>query len=329
MLALFSLLATPYVLFLHQELGKWTFTGKDVYSNLRMIDLHWDTPAGYIDGALQLTDDGTDVKILQFNEDAQHASVFSYLLDHPVQIVRQFIGNYQIFYMDDMQKVFFGGFLPLMGLGLFGRVWDRRRALSSGYILVMMLPALLVMLLWEQGPRYYVPFVPFAIIFAAEGWQILEQWARDSVNRIFSPEKSDRWNKMVPWAVGAIIIIPLLPFVNTALKDDSFQYSYKLAGEWIKQEAGPGTKVMEIEFSTAYYSGGDALILPYADYNRTTNYARLVQDDYLVITKQDIDQWRPDLKRLLNDETEHPEWKLVNKEDHGSGDTAFVFKLQG
>ena len=328
MLAIFSVFAIPYVLFLHQELGKWTFTGKDIYSNLRTINLQWNTSEGYINGALQLTDDGTNVKILQFNDEALHSSVIVYLLDHPVQALRQFISNYQIFYLSDLQKVFFGGFLPLMGLGLFGRTWDRRYAARAGYVLVMMLPALLVMLLWQQGPRYYVPFVPFAIILAAEGWQVLERWGRDSVSRILSTEKSDRWNKLVPWAVGVMIIIPTLPFVNTAIKNDAYQSSYKLAGEWIKHDGGPGKKVMEIEYSAAYYSGGDALILPSADYNRTTAYARLANDDYLVITKQDLDQWRPDLSRLLRDETEHPEWKLVDKEDYGPGDTAFVFKLQ-
>ncbi|MDO8736000.1 MAG: glycosyltransferase family 39 protein [Thermoleophilia bacterium] len=329
MVAFFCILAAPYVLFLHQELGKWTFTGKDLYSNRRILDLGWDTPDGLMLNGMQLTDDGREIRILDLNKSSQNSSVVRYIAGHPGQSTRQFRQNYETFILDILPVVFFVGWLPLLGLGIFGQSSDRRRGAGIGYILIMSLPALLVLLLWQQGPRYYVPFVPLWLIIAAEGWRYLEDWGRDYVDGSDALARKSQWSRIVPWIAGSLVVLPVLPFVNTIIKHQTNLTVYRQAGEWIRQEAGPGSKIMSTDLSAAYYAGGQSILIPKADYELTAKYARNKGDDYLVITGQDIAKWRPELDRLLHDAVDHPEWILVDTEKNSSGNVAYVFRFTG
>jgi len=327
MLAVFSMFAAPYIFFLHHESGQWTYTGKQVYLNSLMADLRWDTTQGYMNGALQLTDDGHDVKINRLAEKTQNDSAVSAVLKQPGQSLHQFIQNYESFDQNFIPQVFFIGYLPLLGLGLFARSWDRQRAKSIGYVILMMSPALLVLLLWEQGPRYYIPFVPLGLLFAAEGWQKLENWGLQSCASIFN-NSGNRWSRLIPWLVGAMVLIPIMPIVKTTVTTEPYQPVYREAGEWLKKNAGPGNTIMSVEFSAPYYSGGDAVSFPYADYERTTAYARYMHIDYLVITKEDLDQWRPQMSRLLLAADQHPDWEKVKSTNYGTDDEVFIFKLR-
>lgn len=319
----FLLYAIPYVLFLHAELGQWTYSGKmpgNVYAstlNLRGNTLDWDREL------LGLTEDGREVKALELQGNGDPVSAF---LHQPFQGAKIFAKQSYIFYTEELTKVFPLWLLPLLGLGLFARGWSRRRLSGVGYLLLMMAPAPLILTMYAHS-RFFMPFVPLAMIWVAEGWAWLEVWGADTIPMVFSLRLQLRLGKWVPWVLGAVVLLPVLVYAGIVVLKQDYPIGYRVAGELIKQEAGTGRRIMSREYSAAYYAGGTAILLPYADYESTTKYAHIKKIDYLVISSQELDTWRPTLVRLKEDGSRHPEWRLVDVTLQGTEQEMLVFAL--
>ncbi len=319
----FLVYAIPYVVFLHAELGKWTYSGKspgNIYTasrNLRAGTLDWEKDL------MSLVDNGTQIKILQLQDSDDPASS---LIHSPVQGARIFIRQSYIFYNEVISQVFPLWLLPLLGLGLFAQGWSRRRAAAVGYLLIMMIPALLILTMYAYS-RFFIPFVPLVMLWVAHGWLRLEDWGAETVDIVFQQPRSRRYRRWAPWVIGAAVLLPLLLYSVANVVRQSYPVGYKYAGELIRQEDGSGHRIMSREYSAAYYAGGTAVMLPYADYEATTRYARLQHVDFLVIRKQELLDWRPTLARLLGDASQHPEWALAGTADPGTSGETLIFRL--
>ncbi|MDO8736746.1 MAG: glycosyltransferase family 39 protein, partial [Thermoleophilia bacterium] len=145
-LVAFSIFAIPYLIFLHDVTGKWTYTGKESYEhvfaasrNLRYGSPEWEREAG------ALTEDGREswVDRSQKTED-----LITFFINHPRQAASMFANQSQVLYTEQLARVMPLWLLPLIGLGLFSRDWDRRRAAAVGYMLLMMSPALIILAMY-------------------------------------------------------------------------------------------------------------------------------------------------------------------------------------
>ena len=322
-LVFFLLYATPYVLFLHAETGMWTYSGKsagNIYASthsLRVNTMAWEKDL------MSLSDDNQEVRALTVND--QDPATF--VLEKPLQAARILARQSQIFYAEELPRVFPLWLLPLLGLGLFARGWSRRRLAAIGYLLLMMAPALLILTMYVHS-RFFMPFVPLAMIWAAEGWGRLEVWGAETIPMVFSRRLQPRLEKWAPWVIGAVVLLPLLAYAGATVLKQNYPLGYRDAGRRIKQEAGEGKMVMSREFSAAYYSGGTAVMLPYADYGRTTEYARAKGIDFLVIGRQELADWRPGLACLADEGFSHPEWRLIDSTRPGTDQETLIFKLE-
>ncbi|MCL5883462.1 MAG: glycosyltransferase family 39 protein [Actinobacteria bacterium] len=327
LLVFFLIVAAPYLIFLHSEMGKWSFTGKDItpaihyYSavhGLRYNTVEWEKDL------YSLTNDGQEVRILRLDElpGINDRSV----IRHPLTYIKIFANQTNIFYTQELVQVFPLWLLPLLGLGLFARGWDRRRAVKVGFLLLMMVPALVIMAMYAHS-RFFMPFVPLAIIWVAQGWQKLEEWGSDTITHSLAGPHEALWRRWAPWLIGTAVLLPLLIMSGVTVARQSYPVEYKEAGQWLRQEAGPGSRVMSRDSSVAYYSGGVSVILPYADYESTTHYARLKNVDYLVMADWDINNSRPDLAVLMQDDSQHPDWRLIDRIRPGTGQETLVFQL--
>jgi len=320
-LLFFLLYATPYVIFLHSELGTWTYSGKvpgNIYAstnNLRHGTLAWEKDL------LSLTDDHQEVHSMRLEDER---TPLSFILLSPKQAMRNFVQQSHIFYTEQLNLVLPLWLLPLLGLGLLARGWSRRRAAAVGYLLVMMLPALLILAMYAHT-RFFMPFVPFVLIWVAEGWQRFEIWGDETVLFSFPEKSKNRWKRWAPAVVGVMVIAPLLLFSAATVKSQSYPVGYRDAGEWIKQEVGDGKRIMSREFSAAYYAGGTAVPLPYADLAPMDDYAQAKQVDYLVISKQEINDWRPQLEALL-DSGADPHWRLIQDVRPGTSQETVILE---
>ena len=325
-LLVFMLFALPYILFLHHELGSWTYTGKDVdvnaytaSQNLKYQTLEWDQDV------MQLVEGGREVKLDRLEDKDDPLTVF---LKEPAGSMKVMVRQAYDFYTDVLRDVIPLWLLPLVGLGLFAAGWNRSRALAVGYMLLMMTPALLILTVYVH-PRFFMAYVPLVMVWVAEGWLRLEAWGRDTVELSLAPGRRQRWRKLVPWVIGALVLLPLILFSTATVVRQNYALEYREAGEWIRADSGGGQRVMNRESMSAFYAGSTPVNFPYADYEATTAYARYKDVDYMVISAEAIETYRPLLSGLLEDDaSNYPDWELVQRLRPGTDQETLIFRLR-
>lgn len=316
---LFSLLAVPYVLYLHDELGRWTYSGKAA-GNIQAA------AAGLTHGTpeweremLSLTENG-QLRILAIEDQSDPLAAF---VNNPQLGTKIFLDQLYKFYSRELQQTFPLWLLPLTGLGLF-TAWDRRRAAANGYLLLMMTPALLIFTMYAHN-RFFIPFVPMAAIWAAMGWERLEQWGGESATLSLKGAWLRRVTRLAPVLVALAVLLPVAGLAAATVLKQEHDPRYRQAGEWLKQTAGPGQRIMGREYTTALYAGGTAVMLPWADLAATNDYAAAQEVDYLTISRRDIIDIRIEMMPILADGgIEHNEWLLVQTIPT-DGDCLYIF----
>lgn len=319
---LFVVMALPYLLFLHDELGRWTYSGKAA-GNIQAA------AAGLTHGTpeweremLSLTDDG-QLRILAIEDQSDPLRA---LIAQPVQGLKIFLRQSWLFCSRELQRTFPLWLLPLVGLGLF-TAWDRRRAAANGYLLLMMAPALLIFTMYAHN-RFFIPFVPLVIIWAALGWERLERWGRESAALSLAGAWRRRAERWTPLLLAMAVLLPTAGLAAATVMKQGYDLRYRQAGEWLRQNAGPGQRIMGREYTTALYAGGTAVMLPWADYERITEYARANGVDYMVLDGGSLSTWRPELSVLLEEEASHPEWQQAGVAEGDGVGEYLIFKLR-
>lgn len=324
-LAVFMVLAIPYIVFLHSNLGKWTYSGKSSAGldlEAAEKDIRWFTPE-YEKLIMSLSDDGTTIVDASQSEDVDPVSYFA---RNPKFFVKIFTRNLNIFYTEELQDVIPLWLLPLLGLGLFGAAWDRRRAKAIGFSLLLMAPAILIFAI-EYRPRFFVPFVPLVIIWVAVGWMWLEEWGKKTVALVWGDDRRDLAARYIPAVIAISVLLPLLMLTGFYTVRQGYNVELKMAGEWLRDNGGVGANVMDRELSAAFYSDGTAILFPYAGYEDTTEYARFNDVDYLVTGRRALIDFRPGMQVLLDDESRHPDWRLIHGGQAGGDSEVLVFEL--
>ncbi|MDO8736745.1 MAG: glycosyltransferase family 39 protein [Thermoleophilia bacterium] len=326
----FFILAAPYFWYMHHELGRWTYSGKFIAGNTYSAThgISRDDIKTWEKELMPLNEAGTEVKVLELEQDTTLNNPVNFVLSQPKHAAVNFFKQVYEFHAKVLQEIYPLWLLPLLGLGLFARGWDRKRAVALGYLAVMTLPALLVLSMLAF-PRFFMPFIPFAMILTAEGWLRLEEWTGGTVAGTINGKRTETWARLVPWAVGVAVLAPVLAFAGLTVMKQGYATEYKEAGLWLKDNGGAGSEILTRDFSSAYYAGGTAVALPYDTYDRTNGYARIKGVDYMIISRKAIVDWRPGLKPLLQDESSHPEWKLLQTIRPGTDREALIFEFEG
>lgn len=321
----FLVLGIPNILFIHNVTGEWSYTGKKAHEHIFAVthNLRYGT-AEWEQQAMALTDDGRESWVVR-TEDSQ--DIISFFIRQPLTAIKMFANQSMLFYSQQLAAVIPLWLLPLLGLGLFGRVWKQGRAPAVGYTLAMLTPALVVLAMYPTD-RFFMPFLPPLLILVALGWQRLEDWGSETASLCFLPAHRDHWRRRINWLVGAVVMVPVLVFALGNVAGQRYDTQYREAGEWIKANDGAGKNIMSRwEATSPYYAGGVSIPLPYAEYDRLTVYARSKGVDYFVIGSQAIRDFRPDLARFLEAGSGHPEWRLVHSVRPGTGSEVLIFRL--
>lgn len=321
---LFMVCAAPYIYFLHGQTGKWTLTGKGGGNSFTaFIGGQAGTPA-WERAAHALDEDSGNIVI---SDTDLPSNPLQLVVTEPVKMAGFIAKEGYLLYSEKLQQIVPLWLLLPLGLGLFGIAWDRSQATRHLFLLLMVTPAALYLTV-SSLPRYFAPFLAIAAIWIALGWQELERWGRQSITLSISGRWRQPFLLILPWFLAAVMLLPPLALTAFNLKDLEYPLGFRRAGEWVHAEYGDGHVVMNRNDSAAYYAGGRSVLLPVADYDDTTAYARRQGVDFLIIAQNELDNWRPELKVLLEPEG-HPDWGLVAVIDQGSKDEVFVFRLQG
>jgi 4-amino-4-deoxy-L-arabinose transferase-like glycosyltransferase len=324
MLLFFALVASPYVVFLHHELGRWTYTGKQSYGynyyaashGLERGTIEWERDV------MSLNDSGTEVRTLSGGYDT---GPLQDIRTRPLQVLKVFAKQGLLFYREILFKLFPLWLLPLLSLGLFAAGWDRKRLTRNGFLLYFIFPVVPVTAMLAFT-RFYMPYIPFVLVWAGTGWLWLEKWGAETVTMTVRERWQPAVKRAVPWVIAAAVLLPLAAYGGAMALGQDYDLEYRDAGQWIRNNVGQDQRVMYKE-AAAFYADGVMVPLPYADYASTTRYAKEKNVDFLVISRRDILKWRPDLDLLIDENDRPDDWQLVQIIHQGAGNETYIFQL--
>ncbi|MDW7774290.1 MAG: glycosyltransferase family 39 protein [Desulfobulbaceae bacterium] len=313
----FILLASPFLLFLKQDVGSWSISrGGGMAFTLTKENIE---PAVW-----SLTDDKTRVKGY-FYESYRKQSLLEILKNDPEQITGKWSSNFKLLITATLPEMFINKYILAFFLALvLAALLLRRDIMHRHLLLLFMLAPIFITPLYVIELRTQIYIIPVVLILAAVSIGI---FADTVINRA-AGRLSFR-----PGPVIALITVAIISVTTTYYKilqpefDKKGRYGLeqKKAGIWLRESGLSQGKVMARKPWTAFYSGNEILPLPLADYEDILFYARHNNARYLIIDDLLTTRMRPDLEFLLQ---EDPEELNLIYEAEGKV-RLFAFKKQG
>lgn len=330
----FTLLASPYILFLRQRTGRWTISDKlrALKHSGESLERKW---FGLAPGRQTTLADRLYAGIYSQDDQAVEAvSMISSSRD-----LRRAIGDsikalkWEIRYL--IYNLLPPHFILLMGLGMFKAEWTKEIYLLLFFIATLLGYAILSDAIED---RLLLPLLPLLLCWVARGIEEVEDWLDKLLARMkFSRAFSLKAGALLRATGMAVLLLSLLPWIaHTLIRGQLNQpVEHKQAGAWIREHSDASALVMATNPYAAFYAGRNPIYLPAEEYSRVVEHAMRQKVDYLVIDEGVISRghWGSDeysnLKFLLDGQSHHPELKLVYKFDGLPNRKILVFTLAG
>jgi 4-amino-4-deoxy-L-arabinose transferase-like glycosyltransferase len=306
----FLLLASPYVIYLRQQTGRWTISEK-LGAHLLVIERaeDWQTPA-----AQQGSDAATTTPRFVLPEAGDESTLTRFV----VKATKALRAEYEM-----VNLIFPPLFVLLVGVGLFRSSWTRERLARELYLCSFVLATFVGYALTVVDIRYLVPLLPLLVCWLANGVAEFEGWLAETAAQV---RGRGRVGRVRPWAVRAalvalsvILLLPLFVYLNWGDKWDDY-LGQKRAGQWIKARSAAPPVVMAENPVSAFYAGAQYVALPNADYSEVIDAAKRQGVGYLVIYARYMKNSR--LSFLLEGRNVPAEIRQVYQ--HGGGDFKVV-----
>jgi 4-amino-4-deoxy-L-arabinose transferase-like glycosyltransferase len=324
----FALLASPYILFLRQRTGGWTISDKlqALPDSGESLERRW---FGLAVGRRTTMADRLYAGIY---EDDGRSTEEGPITSSPRDLGRaigQSIGalKWEISYL--IHHMLPPHLMVLMGLGLFKAEWSREI-----YLLLFLVATLIgyALLPGAIEDRLLLPLLPLLLCWAARGFEEV----RGGLTRLLERINSRAFSPEALRAAGmAALLLSLLPWMAyTLIRGQLNQpFEHKQAGAWIRKHSDASALVMATNPYAAFYAGRKPLYLPAEEYSTVIAHATRQRVDYLVIDEGVISRghWGNNefshLRFLLDEQSRHPELKLVYKFDGLPNRKILVFTL--
>ncbi|HEX7335249.1 MAG TPA: glycosyltransferase family 39 protein [Pyrinomonadaceae bacterium] len=321
LIAAASLLALPYILFLHRTTGGWTISDKfraHVHPSESWERRWFGLPEGQtttladrLYAGASRKDDSLENRGLPVAD----VSSLRMMTARSIEALRAEAGLL-IYAMSPPH------FTLLMGLGMFKTEWLKEFLLLSFLAFTLIGYALCPD---EINGRLLVPLLPITVCWVAGGFKTVEDWLIEFFKQTKSLRVVPFINpatlrllmitalvcSMLPWLVYSLIMtIPAAPMIE-----------YKEAGRWVAEQSEKSPLIMATTPFIAFYSGGRPVYLPAEKYETVVEHARRLNVDYVAIDEAVISNgvWGnnefSDLRSLLDERSQHPGLRLVYKFD--------------
>jgi hypothetical protein len=211
--------------------------------------------------------------------------------------------------------------MVLAGLGLFKAKWSEEIYLLLFFVATLTGYALLPDAI--EG-RLLLPLLPLLLCWVARGIEEVGNWFDRLSERInFSRALASKAGDALRAAGMAALLLSLLPWVaHTFIRGQLNQLvEHQRAGAWIREHSPAAALVMATNPYAAFYAGRKPLYLPAEEYLTVIEHALRQKVDYLVIDEGVVSRghWGNNeyvnLQFLLDEQSHHPELKLVYKFD--------------
>jgi hypothetical protein len=330
----FMLLASPYILFLRRRTGRWTISDKlrALTHTGESLERKW---FGLAPGRQTTLADRLYAGI--YSPDDQAVEAYSMISSS--RDLRRAVGNsikalkWEISYL--IHNLLPPQFVLLMGLGMFKAEWSKEVYLFLFFIATLMGYAILSDAVED---RLLLPLLPLLLCWVASGMEEVGHWLDKLLERMeFSRAFSLKVGASLRVAGMAVLLLSLLPWLaQTFIRGQLNQpVEHKQAGAWLREHSDASALVMATNPYAAFYAGRKSLYLPAEEYSTVVVHAMRQKVDYLVIDEGVISRghWGDDeysnLKFLLDEQSHHPELKLVYKFDGLPNRKILVYTLAG
>ena len=342
----FVVVASPYLFYLHKTTGEWTISAKGKAN--QQFEAHatglvkTDVPNPF----RSLSEDNKQVPIDQIYHigsflQAERQQGKPTIKISPFVIVRKYVENFYKVVAYGINHALTSLILILMIIGLFGRVWDKKRALRELYLLsYIVFFWLIVIPLFHINDRYFLPLLPLSFIWVAQGVDLSIQWFEKTfLNLLNKDEIRISVQKIAQLAVVLIVFIGLYaPELGKIIVRNPWASDYwadpveqKIAGKWLKEHTDKTPIIMSrghtVDFYAGNYNIAESVTIPKNELSRILTYARYRGVDYLVLNERYKESY-PQLASLLEDEKVPEGLKLVYKNEIKPGLKTVIFKVE-
>jgi len=288
-LAVFAILAAPYIGFLWRNTGQFRFEGK----NLVNYTIGQRELAGMSQAEASR---GIDENLIVTGPllDQNHFATYSPYRRRSSDVVRYFLKMAQLkkywVYRDVLTSFALGSLMLwiVAAIGLFAAPWDRQRFFGETYLLIVM-AYLVVILLASHArfDRYTFALVPIGLLWFSRGLVAMWEWGEKTFAAI---QPHHIFNPAAVGATLAALAAASMLFASFSGTRDVNELEtgwaryvpLKKAGLWLRQ-ASPAPKNIFSSSVVAYYAGADQWLYPYADSTLALRYIHAKHPDYLVI----------------------------------------------
>ena len=317
----FTLLAAPYLLYVHQTSHRWIISEKLAhlsqhdglaYSWRKLDDSKQGTLADKLWGG---RDDIFESSKKGFNVTLGYRDFFKSMAHGLVPVTTITV------------KLLPKLLLAFLLLGLVSRRWSREHASKELFILLFIISTLLGYAFIPLY-RYLVPLLPLLLCWVAKGIVEFEERFGKAVRTFW---KSEFVTSNVRWAARAVVIAILLVttlpplFAQYRNSESGIYLGQKRVGTWIRENSATPHLIMSTHNWPTFYAGGTHLFTPSEPYAVIIEYAKRKKVDFLVVEERAI-ATTPDLGFLLY-EVNTAELNLIFKEDQIPGNKILVYRV--
>jgi 4-amino-4-deoxy-L-arabinose transferase-like glycosyltransferase len=323
----FLLLSAPYVLYIHDQTGKWTISGK-VAGNLAGDTLRWRriTPDGQSTRA-DIQWAGSHLGSLAV---VQSEAIPANTQSVSVGIIHRFIKSVipTATALSAVVKKSVEVVLPLFSLlaclGLFTFAWSKTQAALQIYIMLFVFATIVGYSFTVLQNRYLLPLAPLFICWSANGIIVFENWLAGTLDNLHKPTALlVRKTMLGRILILALLLISMAPLLTQfAKRGDN---NPKSVAAWIKEHSSQPPVILASSPWAAFWADGKHYYLPDEEYPVVIDYARRKGAKYLLIEEAQISK-TPQLRFLLEG-PDTPELRLVNRYEPGGKPKVLVYEL--
>ncbi len=301
-IAVFVLVCSPYIMYVHRVTGRWTISGKQGIT----MGIAW----AYVQGSQAEHDrataglDASGKEIAWLSSEQYDFSLVGWIREDPGRFLSLVRHNAQAFAAALFSQDLFQPWqIVLMALGLFAVPWTRRRGVREAFLFFALAPTLAIIPLFVLS-RFMAFVVPLGMIWAAEGVETLRHWA-SATGRLCSEDGRTVAGRLFAAVAGlvlpAIALLLLLEGASVAVHERPAQPFFRVrAAEWLQKNTPPGSPVMLRDSEISLYANRPQVAFPNASWEKVAAYARARGAAYVVVDDREIHSVRPDLEALLD-----------------------------
>ena len=328
-LTLFLLIASPYVLYLHESTGGWRLTGAAGMAYVSMEGLAENNAAAFDAATWGLDPQSGEVYLFAPNSEEQ--GLATAILANP----RGFLARLRTNIKDLLVLLFGARLIPwpvaaLAALGLFGHAWDARR-LRGELALFVSLAAPLSYVPFFVQERYLAGVLIPVMIWAGVGCVQLGDWLVTTWQTVWTRpvDGGKRLAQKLPAFLVAAALLWHGPRLWQVMQiTNSFQPGHLGAASLLPTYGATAeTVVMSRYPAIAFHAGTRWAPMPAADWPAIVAYRQQHSFDFLV-----IDEWavrlRPQLRDLLEPSQAPPELQHLATLDAHAGNVLIYGVVQ-